>query len=196
MKLIFIRHAETVKNAEGLMHKTGDSALLTSLGKSQMNKVSKLLKKEKVSILYCSPEARAKESAVVLNKFLKVKIIVLGELAERKWGEWEKRSWPEIQEDLKNMPLEERYNFIPPKGESWKQMEERLKKALKIIEENRGNPGIVTHMGALRGLMPILLEEGKEAGIKYEFDNASISIFEHFKNHYKKIKINDVRHLS
>ncbi len=195
MKLLFVRHGETAKNAKGSMHKTGDSELLNSTGRIQVQKVSKALEAEGVTVVYSSPEYRAKESAEILGKMLHVKVVTLGELAERNWGKWEQRTWPKIKADLTKMSLEERYNFAPPNGESWKQMEQRLKQALQTIQANNGTPVIVTHMGALRGLMPILLEEKLEVGIRYEFENASISTFEYDRKHYKTVKLNSTSHL-
>jgi len=194
MRLIFIRHGETKKNIKKLTHKTGDSTKLTKKGIRQIKECTPILKENKVEIIYYSPEKRAKESADIISK--KIKIKVLKDFKERNWGKWEGRPWEDIKSVLDKMSLKERYNFIPPKGESWKSMELRLKKALKLIIKGEEKCiCIITHMGSLRGLMPIINNEPKESSFKYEFENGSITIFDFEKGKYKEILVNNVSHL-
>jgi broad specificity phosphatase PhoE len=95
------------------------------------------------------------------------------------------------------MSFYERYNFVPPRGESWKEAETRLIKTFnKLISENEGKTFIlVTHGGAIRILMPILLGVEKEESYKYDPDNSSISIFDYQNGKFSKIVYNDTSHL-
>ena len=196
MRFIFIRHGETEKNIKKLTHKTGDSTKLTKKGIRQIKECTPILKENKVEIIYYSPEKRAKESADIISKELKLKIKALKDFKERNWGEWEGRPWEDIKSSLDKMSLKERYNFIPPKGESWKAMELRLNRALKLIIKGKERcVCIITHMGSLRGLMPIINNEPKESSFKYEFENGSITIFDYKKEKYKEILVNDISHL-
>ncbi len=180
MKILFIRHAETETNVKELTHKTGDPVGLTELGKKQAQDLGKICKKNQVEIIFTSPEQRAVETADIIAKELNLRLEVLKGFAERNWGEWEGRSWPEIEKVLAPMSLEERYNFVPPEGESWREMEARLKEGLSAITNQQySSVAAVTHEGALRGLMPLLHNSPRDSSFKYHFDNASVSVFEY-----------------
>ena len=196
MKLLFIRHAETQTNVSKLTHKTGDPVGLTELGQKQAKQLTKVCKNESVEIVFSSPEQRAVETAEIIATELKISLEVIKELAERNWGEWEGKTWPEIEAVLKPMALEERYAFMPPKGESWQQMEVRLKNGLdSIIGRGYGTVGVITHEGALRGIMPLVLNSPKDSSFKYHFENASITFFEYENEIFKELKVNDISHL-
>jgi len=198
MKLIFIRHGETNTNSKNLTHQTNDITGLTSLGKQQIKKVTKLLKDKKVEKIYSSPEKRAQESANLINQQLSLPIEILESLRERNWGTLEGKPWIEIEKKLKQMSLTERFTFIPPEGESWKQMEKRLKKAIhNIVQTNKSSVCIITHGGTLRGLLPILKNVPKQESFKYDFKNASVTIFDYDKqtDNFKAILINSQTHL-
>jgi broad specificity phosphatase PhoE len=117
-------------------------------------------------------------------------------LAERNWGEWEGKAWPEIEEVLKPMTIEERYTFVPPMGESWQQMESRLKGAIdNVMKSGYETVAVITHEGALRGIIPLMLNSSKESSFKYHFDNASITSFEYKDDNFKELIMNDISHL-
>ena len=197
MKILFIRHAETQTNVNQLTHKIGDPIGLTELGQQQAKQLTQVCKNKQVEIVFSSPEQRAVETAEIISKDLKINLEVLKELAERNWGEWEGKTWFEIEKVLTLMSLEERYNFIPLKGESWQQMEERLKNGLdNIIKRGYGTVAVITHEGALRGIMPLVLNSPKESSFKYHFENASITSFEYKNDKFNELKVNDTLHLS
>lgn len=196
MKLFFIRHAETLTNVKKLTHKTGDSTGLTELGQKQAEQLIKVCRREKVEAIFSSPEQRAIETAGIIAKGLGIDIEIVKELAERNWGEWEGKSWPEIEVVLKPMSLNERYTFIPPKGESWQQMETRLKTSLdNIMVTKYATVVVITHEGALRGIMPIELNSPKESSFKYHFENASITSFECKNGKFSELEVNSIFHL-
>ncbi len=190
MKLILVRHGETDVNASNLTHKTGVSVGLNEKGKILISETTEVVRQHSPQKVYCSPEKRCIESAQIISNTLNLKFEITDELGERNWGDWEGRSWDEIKPVLDKMALEERYTFIPPKGESWKQMEERIKRFLQKLEkENLKSVCVVTHAGTLRGMMPILKREPKESSFKYEFQNASVTVFEFENGRYNEIQI-------
>lgn len=93
------------------------------------------------------------------------------------------------------MAIEDRYKFVPPNGESWEQMEDRLKTAVRLIRSGEGTAAIVSHGGALRGLMPILKEEPLETSLGYDFKNASVTIFDDDGARLNVTLENDTSHL-
>lgn len=196
MRIIFVRHGETEINAAGLTHKTGSNIGLSQIGKGQIKKLIPILQSNKVEKLFYSSEKRTKETAGVILEDLKIPAKKIPDLTERNWGEWEGKSWEEIKAVLDPMSLEERYAFIPPGGESWKQAEKRLKDTLeKIIKSREKSICIITHAGSIRILMPVLKNEPRETSFKYDFHNASFTIFDFENGRFKLVTENNIEHL-
>lgn len=196
MKLILIRHGETDKNVGNITHHTGDLTKLNDTGIKQIKKTANSLIKYNPKSVYSSPEKRTIQSAEIIAKSLKVKINILNEFKERNWGDWEGKPWEEIKKVLDPMTLEERFKFVPPGGESWQQMEERIKKGSeKVIDQNL-DAAIVTHAGKLRGLMPVLKKEPRGSSFKYDFKNASITIFDFQNGKFKSVIENSTSHIN
>lgn len=196
MRLILIRHGQTDVNAQGLIHKISDEAGLNDIGKKQIESVTEVIKKNNGEIIFSSEEKRAVESAEIIARGIGKKHQTLSLLNERNWGDWQIKSWNEIEKFLNGLSIEKRYTFVPPNGESWQQMENRLQKALNIFNnQNTETVVIVTHGGALRGLMPLLTNSPRQTSLTYEFNNASITIFDYKDNRYNEIVVNDISHL-
>ena len=198
-RLILIRHGETKTNTKGKIHKYSDTEELTQNGVNQIEKAVKAIEKENPKIIFCSQEKRARQSAQIVSKELNIPLKEISGLEERNWGNYAGLSFQEIKAKAKmdNMSLDERYNFVPPNGESWKETEARLLNSLKkIISENENKTVIlVTHGGSIRILMPHLLGVGREESFKYDPCNASISIFDYINRKFTKVKYNDTSHL-
>lgn len=198
-RLILVRHGETQVNVQGKVHKYGDTEQLTDNGILQINKTSDAIKKYNPSAIYCSKEDRAVQSAEILSKSLSIPIFKVGGLEERNWGDYAGLSFQEIKEiaGMDKMTFKERYTFHPPQGESWKETEERLLKALnEILSRNQGkNVILVTHGGSIRIYMPTLLGVDKEESYKHDPDNASISVFDYDDGRFSKVVYNDTLHL-
>ena len=189
MKILFIRHASTEKNYKGFMHKIGDTACLSVEGRDQANNLIQICLNNNVEKVFSSPERRALETAEIIVKGINKDLEIVPNLIERDWGGWAGQSWSEVEKKLKTMDLEKRYTFVPPSGESWQQMEIRLKSTLSyIIGKGYQAVGVVTHEGALRGFMPILLDLPKQESFKYHFENASVKIFELENSVFTEIK--------
>lgn len=197
-RLIFVRHGETEKNVIGKMHQVGDDSSLTPLGVQQVQAVIPILQESQPEIIFTSTEKRAHDTAELLSYSLGVPIEIVAGIQERDWGDWSGFSWPQVEEQLKSMSLEERFAFVPPNGESWQQGEDRLRKILsELVQKPYSSMIIVTHVGTLRMWIPVLLKSPREKSLKYDFDNTSISIFDYDENEstLKPILVNDTAHL-
>ncbi len=196
-KIIFIRHGETKKNTKRTLHSSFDSEKLNKIGLSQIKKTAKAITTYHPITIFTSKEARAIQSAKIIAESLNTPLKKITGLHERNWGKLSGKTWLEIQTILDPLTLDERYHYVPPEGESWKDFEARLTKTLnKIIANSNGkNIVIITHGGAIRALMPYLLNLPKEESFKYDPDNASLTIFTHTPKGFKKITINDTHHL-
>ena len=196
-KLILIRHGETSINVASLLHSRNDPEKLTPKGIKQIEKTAKVLKDMHLSALFVSNEKRALESAEIISKACGIPLKQISGLEERNWGKFSGKTWKEIQKVLDPMSIEERYTYIPPNGESWKEFEARLISAIESIAKKNGGGviAVVTQGGSIRALMPYLLGVPKEISFKYDPGNASLTIFEYKKGKYTNIILNDTNHL-
>ena len=176
MDIYFVRHAETDKNTKGIVHDRGDEEMLNRNGLIQVQKLATALSGKGIIKLYCSSEKRTVQTAHLLSGEMGIPYEISELLRERDWGELSGKPWSEIEDKLRVMTIEERYEFKQLGGESWREMEERAIKGLAYaITETHNNLAIITHYGVLRALMPRLKHESTETSLKYNFENASIT---------------------
>lgn len=160
MKLVIARHAETNKIA-GL---PGEPDALSPTGHTQTEKLIEVCRTENVEAVFYSTQPRALFTAEVLAAALNVPSIEQAGLEERSFGDWDTREWPQIAAELDKLTTDERYTFVPPNGESWQQMEERLRAALQeIATKPYKSVAIITHWGSIRALLPVIKNEPKES---------------------------------
>ncbi|MCA9385385.1 histidine phosphatase family protein [Candidatus Dojkabacteria bacterium] len=181
MKFILIRHGQTDINAKGDMHEHMSLAGLNQLGIQQIQSLISKLKTYGISHLYSSPEQRTIQSSFILSEALSLPFSIEQNLRERNWGEWEAVGWDNINAKLKDLTLEERYEIVPPGGESWKAVNNRLQEFLANIKKDHTEYeiiAIISHEGTLRALAPLLKDEPKEKSIEYSFENGSMTEIE------------------
>jgi broad specificity phosphatase PhoE len=160
MKLVIIRHAESNKMA-GL---AGEPDAPSPKGRLQLQKLVEVCRQENVEAIFHSPQSRAVFAAEALSLALSVPSVSQPGLEERSFGDWDNWEWPLISAELDKLTNEERYTFMPPNGESWQQMEERICAALgQISAKQYGSVAIVTHWGPIRVLLPMIKGESKES---------------------------------
>ena len=197
MKILFIRHGETDVNASGVLHKAHDPEGLNETGRKQASALGEACMRAGVEVIYTSPEKRAVETAEIIGAILGLQSLTIEDFRERNFGEWSGRPWPEMRAELSRMTTEERYTFRPQGGESWKDVEERLSKAIGRITGGESNVvAVISHAGVTRALMPILKNEPKDTSYKYVFDNGSITSFEYKDGKYTGLSVNDTSHLA
>gem|GEM_PF-2631840 len=85
---------------------------------------------------------------------------------------------------------------MPPDGESWQQMEQRLLRCVQQWQGLTESVAVVAHGGLLRALIPLLLGEPRETSFQYDLANASVSMFEVRTDQFEMIRINDTTHLA
>lgn len=197
-KLILIRHGETDKNLYKSLHARNDAEALNTAGRNQIESTAERLKELSPVKVYSSKERRALQSAELISQILGVPTEKIDGMQERNWGVFTGKPWSEIKKVLEAMTLEERYDYVPADGESWRIFETRLVDAIKkIVDKNKGKTvAVVTHGGAIRALIPFLLNVPKEESFKYEPDNASLTIFEVDDEGFHEVTVNDTSHLS
>jgi broad specificity phosphatase PhoE len=196
-RIILIRHGQTDTNVKGVLHSTKEDEFLNDEGVRQMKEVAKKLKSLSPAKVYTSNEKRTIQSGEVIAEEFGVKVDITEGIGERNWGDFAGRKWEEIQKVLDPMTLNERYEYLPPNGESWKQFETRLIKAINniLLQNKEKTVAVISHGGVIRALMPYLLGLPKEESFKYDPNNASIIIFDHNNGKFSPVIISDITHL-
>ena len=197
VRLILIRHGETSKNANNKMHDSFDAEELNEIGIAQINKTAKAIEKYQPDMIYSSKEHRAIQSATIISDILSLSREEIEGLHERNWGQFSGHPWSEVQAVLDPLSLDERYTYLPPGGESWQTFETRLNAAIDSLLDSHPDQTVVvvSHGGAIRVLMPHLLQLPKEESFKYNPANASITIFERSQGKFIQVMIDNTDHL-
>lgn len=196
MKILFIRHGETDLNAAGVLHKARDPEGLNENGRKQASALGVACMRAGVEVIYTSPEKRAVETAEAIGAIIGLQPLTIEGFRERNFGVWSGRPWSEIKPILDKMEWQERYTFRPPGGESWRDAELRLTQALdRIVRSQNSDVAIITHMGVIRIMMPVLKGEHQETSYKYDFANGSITTFDFANGKFRALSENDTSHL-
>jgi broad specificity phosphatase PhoE len=182
INLWFIRHGESVGNTLGNQTLVRHNTPLTAQGQKEARAAADYFIKNniKVSHIFSSPSGRTYETALIISKELGLPVVAEEGLNERNWGDWNSLSWQVVSDKLASLNIEERYNFIPDNGESWKQMEDRLIGCLEDIAAKTKNGEdvlLITHRGCLRALLPVLAKVTKDKHEDYSVQLGSLSRF-------------------
>ena len=100
-----------------------------------------------VKAIYCSPLRRARETAEAIPGG--VEPVVIDELAEIDFGEWEGLTWQEIEQrwpDAACRKIEDWLGETAPGGECWSDFDARIGRALERILAGPQPAAIVAHM--------------------------------------------------
>ncbi len=149
LELTHVRHGETDWNKNGKVQGHTDIEL-NEVGKQQARDVAEKLKHENFDLIICSPLKRAKETADIINKTLKLELIVEDDLRERNFGGRE-GGLTAISQGLDNDGVA-KLRMSTKKGEEpWEKMALRIKKVYqkylgkKILVVAHGGVQIATH---------------------------------------------------
>ena len=201
MRLIFVRHGETIGNVDKITqgHLQGE---LTEKGVEQARKVAEKLKDEKIDKIVISDLKRTIDTAQpILQHHPAAEKSYDEKVRERNFGIYEGKkvgAWIEAAA-LKG---EDVVDFVPEKGESIRHFRERVKAYIDELEKTHAEKTvvIVSHGGFItQAIFHILGIPEEERGPRYgEFHpgNTAISVFD-FKHGKKELIIlNDTSHLS
>ena len=177
MRLVLIRHAETVENAKGIVQ--GQlSGRLSNKGIEQAKATAELLKNERFDAVYSSDLGRARETtSIIMRDRPDQAVITERRLREQSFGVYEGKP---ILEMLKRMKRERAdfTTFAPRGGENPAAFCLRV---IKLYEELKGkhradNVLLVTHNGVINVLLGLLVYDNSEAALDRITSNGSITI--------------------
>ncbi|MBR9705882.1 histidine phosphatase family protein [Candidatus Pacearchaeota archaeon] len=188
MKIILVRHGESMGNVERMHEGCRVEGKLSNEGISQAKKLGERLNGEKLDAIFCSPLGRAKETMSYITKFHEgVPIEILDELKEVDVG------------DLSGKPFSETDWDNPPDNvESLESMQKRAKRAIDVIYQKFKDRVvlIVAHGFLNKALITVLLGLDSDYMDHYSQKNTCVNVFEMFEDRKHRIRLlNCTRHL-
>lgn len=158
-RIYLIRHGQAAQPEGGRRCISRTDLPLSPEGEAQALRLREWLQAHPVSAIYASPLARARDTARIMAAGREVSLS--DGLMEVAVGEWEglpfsfiRERWPELYE-ARGQHLSA---CAPPGGETFIEAGARLKHALfDILSDTRGDLAVVSHSGAIRGLLCLLM---------------------------------------
>jgi probable phosphoglycerate mutase len=172
-RIIFVRHGETSYNAENRLQGQRDIPL-DRKGREQASAVGRALRDrfadelarlDALGAFYASPLVRARQTIELARAamgFKPERYRLSSTLKELTFGDWEGLTWPEVEaRDPAGGKAREadKWNFAPPRGESYAMLVERLRPWLAARE---ADCFVASHGGVARAMMFILAGVGAE----------------------------------
>lgn len=177
MLLYFIRHGESLFNAQRRIQGQSDVAL-SSMGLRQAAALAPVFESREIDAIYSSPLRRAMQTAEPLAAVLNLTIRTDDRLKEINAGEFQGLEWPEIErkwpEAAKHWK-EQTPDYVIPGGESRRAVAERGRAVFEaILAAGHRQVIVVAHGGVLSGAIRSLLQIPAETN-PFSFYNAAIN---------------------
>ncbi len=151
IRFYMLRHGQTVANAMGYLSGSLDTSL-TSLGRQQAAALPKLLSHLPLqpSLVIHSPLSRSRDTALLMNRQMRLPLLEMAEFSEQCFGDWQERlSWQEAKSLMGR-------GIMPPNGESLTDFQGRVMAGIAKISAVKPAPNlpvlIVSHGGVFDAL--------------------------------------------
>jgi broad specificity phosphatase PhoE len=198
---VFLRHGESIGNAESRWQGQSDYAL-TERGRAQARALAERWKSEgaKFDLIISSPLVRAKETAEIVASALRAKIELDPILLERNIGEMEGLTMEEVRK-IPQPPYITPYDPIGGEGEGDWALFLRAGQALHdLVRRPPGNYLIVSHGGLLNQLMNTIIGIAPHvdpSGVRFRFENTAFArvIYFPYQHRWAIDTVNDRAHL-
>ena len=198
MRLIVVRHGETVWNVEGREIGQLDSPL-TPRGIEQAERLSRRLSHTRIDAIYSSDLGRSMKTAEILAAVCHTEVHPEPDLRERHMGIFQGLTVEEIERRFPGdrQKYQENRDYAIPEGESGAQRTARTMRTLTEIAERHSDRTVVvvTHSGVLRGLFECVLAVPSGLDARFRRDNASYNAFDYEAGKWTLVTWNDVSHL-
>ena len=153
-QIVLARHGETDWNARRWVQGSTDTSLNES-GVRQAERLSEklLARGGRIERVFTSEMRRARETAEIGAGRLNFPLIARAGLQELNLGDWEGRTWRQIERGWPERFAEwsrDKRSVRPPHGETYQELLERFVGAVRrIVSETRGDALIVTHSACM-----------------------------------------------
>ena len=158
--LYFIRHGQTISNANGILQGDKIDDYLNSTGEMEAKNLGKIVGYLNLDILFTSYLHRAEQTAQIIQHRLIQPVQLLHDfrLRERSFGSLSgknKAEWDILIPNHRELERLQMYDYRPFGGENVPEVRERVITAVLDICENynHSNIGIVTHTGVIRMML-------------------------------------------
>jgi probable phosphoglycerate mutase len=199
VRVIAIRHGETVWNAEGREQGQADSPL-TPRGLDQSVAIAGRLRGQRFAALYSSDLGRALQTADFVAHATGVDVLVDPGLRERHMGIFQGLTREQM---AARFPAEyaayraDPYGYAIPGGESGRERRDRSVRVMTALADRHADDTIVviTHGGFLLGFFEHVLELPPGNGWRFRRRNASFNVFARANGYWSLETWNDTSHL-
>jgi broad specificity phosphatase PhoE len=198
MRLYLARHGETESNNKKIIQGQADTQL-NSIGKQQAKNLARVLKDKNIEKIYSSDLSRARETAEIINRDLNVELILTKKLRELDMGNWEGKSFIELQKisNFSNWVTAPTTFDSIRGGETLQDLKNRITNFLiEIKKEKEENILVVSHGIALTTFILSILNSSMDNIWRLRVNNASLSIVKYLKTFDTWVveKFNDFNH--
>ncbi len=207
MRLLLIRHAESVGNRELRLQGQVEFPL-TERGRRQAESLAASLAERQIIAVYSSSIGRALDTAEAIASPLGLTVEVQTPLQEYDFGKLSGLTWPEIREQrpqLIDQLLSDSADYPDYPGEEGREpFRQRVCEALWAISERHAGEksvAVVTHAGPIGVFLLDVLQRGYHRPMPFTVDNASVTAVEITEPHPVRpravlVGLNDTCHLA
>ena len=199
MRLILVRHGETMYNAQRRF--TGQSDVpLNTLGKRQAAALGECLATQHLDVIVTSDFERTRVTAETIARHHGLPIQEDIDLRELALGEWEGYTYDEVlarDADLVTHWRIDPVAYAPPGGETVAQLRDRCARSLKRWQTQYPEASVlwVTHGGLIGVLLCHLLDIDLKRRWQFRHDNASISELHIRGERVTIVRLNETAHI-
>ncbi|MEV6243059.1 bifunctional RNase H/acid phosphatase [Lentzea sp. NPDC051838] len=199
-RLILLRHGQTKLSVERRYSGRGDH-VLTELGHQQAEQAAERLSKmDGIHAIVSSPLQRAQQTAQKLADKINLEVQTHQGLIETDFGTWEGLTFAEAAQqdpEIHRRWLSDTAQK-PPNGESFDEVNQRVRKARSEIIAKFGGKTIVvvSHVTPIKTLLRQALDVGPQFLFRMHLDLTGISTAEFYSDGHASVKlVNDTSHL-
>jgi broad specificity phosphatase PhoE len=174
MKIIIVRHGETEENKVHVLmgHVPGT---LSKVGLTQIAKLARTLKDEKIDVIFSSDLDRAAKTTKSIARYHKVPVFYVKELREQNYGVFQGQSLEAVIAAEKSSNMNQ-ISFRPLNGENLMDVRDRVKGFVKDLYTKYKDKTVLlsTHAGVIQCLISIYLGVPMEDAIKMAPKNTEV----------------------
>ena len=193
MKLILVRHGETIANSQFRLDGQYDTEL-SEKGEKQIQLLSKFLKKVHIDRIFCSPLRRSKKTALAIAKHRNISPIERKELLEIDCGACTMMKRSEVIKKYPSLVKGWKDNTDPPfpEGESLRDVESRVMPFIKeLVSKFQNETILISGHGSLNVcILGYYLNIKPGLRFKIKQDNCAINILSFNKSDFSIDAVN------
>jgi alpha-ribazole phosphatase/probable phosphoglycerate mutase len=183
-RIYLIRHGQ-VEGFDNRRYNGQSDVALTAVGRRQSRQITERLAAQSLTAIYSSDLSRCAFAARCLGERHGLEPQFLASMRELHIGEWEGRTWQELQEkhpDQWQARLDDLVNYRVPGGESLQEMAQRVRPTVQtlIARHRDAEIALVGHGGVNRVILLDAIGAPLDRMFAIEQDYACLNIIDYF----------------